>query len=401
MPAEHSSAPSWAHLAEENQATALPADLQALDPFGARDVGWVEQMRPFIEGRLKPGQWVLDPFCGFGSTLVAASLCGAPAVGVESSSVRARIAQERLRRIGANPAHYQIVEGSLSDTSVQTALNGTLTDPRGTRKTTDTEMKPGAIGMCITNIPYFGGPFNPISESVESSTPSLKPPSANHSPHQTSSPIRQLYAHQYYEPFLQSLREVFNHVHQRLAHDGWCIVMVQNLRLGGKFIPQAWDVARLLADRFDLYDERLLVYDKAATAPFGSAQISNRAHEYALIFKKHRPAIDVSNALMWLAQLQEAGFSFKVIGSLNRLLSGESLEPAHDIDIELEADDAELSRLILLLEESGFRIESWNTALHPPVVCLALAHRHYLRARQINRAGQVLQVDIQCRPSTD
>ncbi|WP_256243983.1 DNA methyltransferase, partial [Burkholderia ubonensis] len=92
---------SWLRLTEEAADTTLPADLRARDSFAARDCGWVEQMVPFIGSHATPGGWIVDPFCGFGTTLVAAAQCGAPALGVEVDPERAAFARERLARAGA------------------------------------------------------------------------------------------------------------------------------------------------------------------------------------------------------------------------------------------------------------------------------------------------------------
>jgi DNA modification methylase len=43
-------------------------------------------MKEIIEFFTKRGQWVLDPFCGVGGTLLGASLCGRKAVGIELES---------------------------------------------------------------------------------------------------------------------------------------------------------------------------------------------------------------------------------------------------------------------------------------------------------------------------
>ena len=43
-----------------------------------------------------PGESVLDPFCGSGTTLVAADLLGRKGIGVERSDTYCRIATKRL-----------------------------------------------------------------------------------------------------------------------------------------------------------------------------------------------------------------------------------------------------------------------------------------------------------------
>jgi DNA modification methylase len=64
-----------------------------------------------IETYSSPGDWVLDPFCGFGTTLVAAQRLGRHAVGFEKDQDRAEFATARalppsrvilddMRRIG-------------------------------------------------------------------------------------------------------------------------------------------------------------------------------------------------------------------------------------------------------------------------------------------------------------
>ncbi len=53
-------------------------------------------MQSLIELTTQEGQIVLDPFCGSGSTLIAAKLLGRNFIGFESNKEYSAIAEERL-----------------------------------------------------------------------------------------------------------------------------------------------------------------------------------------------------------------------------------------------------------------------------------------------------------------
>ncbi|MEY4764151.1 MAG: hypothetical protein RI907_824 [Pseudomonadota bacterium] len=352
--------PSWRHLRAEEDSCPLPPDLRAADAMDARDCGWVAQMQPYIASHAQAERWVLDPFCGFGSTLVAAWQGGARAVGVELSAPRAALATERLRRLGMGPERHPVLTGSLADPALVEALRAQL------------GAGPQPIGLCLTNIPYFGCHTAPGGEGSG----------------------QQLYLTPHYEPFLQGLREVFLGVHSLLAPDGWCVVMAQNLRLGDTLVPLAWDVARLLSDRYTLQDERVIVYDRAHTEADGPGVVGNRAHESVLVFQKARPPIDTAEALALLSALLAEGFELALHGSLARQLAGLPGAPAHDIDLLVPPGDEALSRLLQALQARGFSLASWGAGLTPPVTWAALGHRHYFRAQRVNALGRRLQVDV-------
>ena len=56
----------------------------------------VEALRPLIEAFTKPGELVLDPFCGSGSTLAAAQKLGRDWIGIELDSDHHGTASKRL-----------------------------------------------------------------------------------------------------------------------------------------------------------------------------------------------------------------------------------------------------------------------------------------------------------------
>ncbi len=353
---------SWLRLTGEAADTTLPADLRARDALAARDCGWVEQMVPFIGSHATPGGWIVDPFCGFGTTLVAAAQCGVPALGVEIDPERAAFARERLARAGATAGRHPVLAGDLSTTATQAAARDAG----------------GPFTLCLTNVPYFGCDELPG-----------KPADG------------QLYGVAHYAPYLERMRNVFAGVHALLEPGGWCIAMAQNLRLGGRFVPLAWDVARLLGERFVLHEERVLIYERAGSpAPHGDGA-TDRTHEYALVCRKAPLASDADAARALVAALTRDGFAFAVIGSFARRLAAEAGHaeigadgPLNDVDLVVPPDDAGVSRLLQWLEADGFSMESWNARITPPVATAALRYRHYFRARRVDARGRLLQVDI-------
>ena len=52
-----------------------------------------------LSRRSQPRQWVLDPFCGRGTTTFAARLLGLPSVGLDSNPLAAALAAAKLRRL--------------------------------------------------------------------------------------------------------------------------------------------------------------------------------------------------------------------------------------------------------------------------------------------------------------
>jgi len=371
---------SWLRLAAQDPQYQLPAALQKQDPRAARDCGWVEQMTPFISHYAQPGEWVIDPFCGFGSTLVAASIAGVPALGVELDAQRVALTRARLDTLGLDATHYPVWQGNTADAVMQvrcrTELGWSNADAVVAAQVQAIEAPSPHIGLCLTNIPYFG--CDPgEQESAD-----------------------QLYQTRYYEPYLQGLRDVFNGVHAILAPGAWCVVMVQNLRLGGRFVPLAWDVAKLLDERFVLHEERMLIYDRAHDAArlgAGGVSATNRAHEYALVCRKQARGLDVDAGLALLRELATDGFEFAVYGSFADHAAGRTSEASrepNDIDVVVPPDEAELSRLMRRLESDGFRIESWNAHIHPPISMAVMAYRYYFRARRVDQHGNCLQLDL-------
>lgn len=69
-------------------------------------------LMPLIETFSKPGDIVLDPFTGSGSTLIAARMLGRSYVGVELDAEYHAVATERLAPCAVNPSNMQHVRSA-------------------------------------------------------------------------------------------------------------------------------------------------------------------------------------------------------------------------------------------------------------------------------------------------
>jgi hypothetical protein len=340
---------SWLLLDHQAAQYQLPPDLRQRDAFAARDCGWVEQMRPFIRQYSRPGDLVFDPFCGFGTSLVAAHVEGRRGIGFEIEPSRAALARERLARMGAT-------DQQVRQTSPVSAAG------LGAGET---------ASLLVTSLPYFGCSWADKGGD------------------------EQLYASRTYEQFLGLLWRSFKSIDALLSPGAFLIVMAENLKIGRHFAPLAWDAARLLSDRFFFHEERLIVYDRPSAELPPCATGTNRAHEYALIAQKVPHPIDCRETLQVLQQLAEVSAQWVVYGSFARWIrsSGESAPPA-DADLLVPNDPAWLIRMCDYLEEIGFLITRWGKPLHRSAIVAAMPGACYLRAERLTADGHLCLIDL-------
>lgn len=343
---------SWWMVEEDAQEHRLPDDLRARDPFGGRDCGRVEQMRPFVRRFSRPGDTVFDPFCGFGTTLLAAALEGRRGLGMEIDAGRAMLARERLARHGiVDP----VVAGALPQCAI-----------------------PQPISLCLTNIPYFGCRWHA----------------------DTNVDPGQLYAASNFGAYLTGLRDIFHAVRDALPEGGYCIATAENVTLNGRMLPIAWELARVLGSLFVACEERILCYPPrpvAADATPSDPDRTDRSHEYALVYRKARSRIDIEGGRSELQAMRAAGFAFEVYGSFapwQHADPGDGERPPSDIDLAVPADEARLQALLRWLMARGYRLQLWDEPVDASVPMQRVIQQHYLRAERIDIDGRLMRVDI-------
>lgn len=204
-------------------------------PAAAGQCGWVSQIAPLINEFTRPGDLVFDPFAGWGTTLVAASITGRRGIGLEISPDRVKQASDRLRPYGG-----------------QVMICGDARRP---------PLPDGCVDFCVTDLPYFGTALDADS-AIDG----------------------QLYAVRDYSAYLTAIDHAIRALARTMKSGAYAVIAVQNRRVADRFLPLAWDVGRVLGGHLTLGDERIHLYPRPVTG--GSPLINNRAHEYLLIAQK-------------------------------------------------------------------------------------------------------------------
>ena len=81
--------------------------------------------------------------------------------------------------------------------------------------------------------------------------------------------------------------KIFLDLKKFLKKDAYLVVILKNVKKGGKNYPLAWDFAKRMSDFYTLKDEKIWCQDKVGLAPFGYpyAYTTNIHHHYCLVFR--------------------------------------------------------------------------------------------------------------------
>jgi len=221
-------------------------------------------VREFVEFFTKPNMWVLDPFLGTGSTLLAARASGRNAVGVEINPRYASMARSRLE---AAPT---------SDETQQMVLQG---NSRSLQKIL-VENKVQEVDFCITSPPYW----NQLKRA------SLRQRERRQRGFDTnySDDPEDIGNISNYEEFLDAQKEIFDEVYGIMKVGGYLVVVTNNVFSEGRLYPLAFETLTTLAKTWIPKDERVWLHDDKRLLPLGiyNAWVGNRSHQYCLVFRK-------------------------------------------------------------------------------------------------------------------
>jgi DNA modification methylase len=190
------------------------ADLAAQRPVGeSDDVHFTEALvASVLEDVTRPGDLVLDPFAGYGTTLVVAERLGRGAVGVEL--LAEHVAHIRSR----TSSEARVVHGDARRLA---------------------ELVTGPVDLVLTSPPYMtaqGHPENPLTGYATDDGD--------------------------YPTYLRELGEVFAQVARVLRPGGHAVVNVANLVVDDRVTTLAWDVGRVVSQHMRFLGETFLCWDE-------------------------------------------------------------------------------------------------------------------------------------------
>ena len=216
----------------------------------------------FVARCTQPGDLVLDPMAGTGSTLLACRRIGRRGFGIELNPEYAAIARQRLAAASCTPGTARVVEGDARRLAAVAGL-------------------PAQVDYCITSPPYWDMLNMRGAMTQRGRRQRGLHVSYGDDPRDVGNVAE-------YGQFVDALVEVYRQVAAQLRPGGHLTVVVKNVKKQGTIYPLAWDLAAALAEFLQVCPERFWCQDDVKLAPYGygNAWVSNTVHHYCLTFRK-------------------------------------------------------------------------------------------------------------------
>ena len=212
-------------------------------------------IREFIEFFTKPGDSVLDPFVGTGSTLVACDECGREGVGIEL--------YEKYTKTSRSRTNLPVHQGDAREI-VQTFLTNGV-----------------KFSLCITSPPYWR--ILKKKKDYNQQERLQKGLDLKYGEHP-----KDLGMIEEQELFLLELVSFFKQIKDLLQERGHLVIFIQNIRDKGEINPLAFNLALNLTEDYKFLGERIWLQNQKTLRPYGYPYsfVPNIHHHYALIFQK-------------------------------------------------------------------------------------------------------------------
>ncbi len=224
----------------------------------------------FVRFFTKENAWVIDPFLGTGSTLIAAGNSNRNGVGIEINKKYYNISKNRVNKGDYASKLFPLLGSSLE-------LNKLL------RKN---KSLPNEYDFAITSPPYWN--------QLDRNTIRQKGRKESGLDTKYSSSKGDLGNIKGYEDFLEFQAKIFDEIFDILKENGYLVIITNNVYYKGELYPLAFDTARSLIKRgeksWTLKDEKIWLQNDKPLIALGinHAWVGNRHHQYCLIFRKEK-----------------------------------------------------------------------------------------------------------------
>jgi DNA modification methylase len=229
-----------------------------------------EMVERFLEFFTRPSSWVLDPFAGIGSTLVASKSLGRNSIGLELDPVFTSVAKERLQETHGEGSH-EIIVGDTANIAqlLETHFNGC----------------PPLFDFLITSPPYW----DMLRKSRGGNDSVHKERKKNGLKQYYSDSAHDLGNIEDYDVYIDTVSRILEEAGSFLKNGKYLVVVAQNMRdVDGTMRPIAWDIARRLSETYQLKQEQIWCQDNKRLGCWGypTTYVSNVHHHYCLVFQK-------------------------------------------------------------------------------------------------------------------
>lgn len=205
--------------------------------------------RECIEFFTHPHDWVLDPMCGTGSTILAALQTERNAIGYELSDPWYTIAQQRINSVRNL---FQSTEARLYHADCRTIH----------------EHHHPPIHLVLTSPPYWN---------------------ILHRTQQTySTDPRDFGNIEDYPQFLNELVRFYESLEPLLNPNAHLVIIAQNFKIQSDYYPFAWELALKLQETYRLKQERIWCIENTPLRAYGypTTYVGQILHRYLLILQK-------------------------------------------------------------------------------------------------------------------
>lgn len=209
----------------------------------------------FVRFFTKEGQRVLDPFAGIGSTLVACRRTGRVGYGIE-----------------LNPKYFEIIRLRVPEFK-ENIYN-------------DDSRNLDQLGLPEVNYSISSPPYWDV---LNRSTDGFMKDRVNQGLDVKYSESNQDLGNiKNYHEFVDEVCSIYFKLYNILSDGAYITIIVKNVKKGGRLYPLAWDMARILGEKYVLKDERIWIQDKISLSPYGYPHVwaSNIIHHYCLNLRK-------------------------------------------------------------------------------------------------------------------